>query len=100
MGTAIAHDALLVPQGILDAFSQNDAYVLHRVMGVHLQVSPRLQGQVHQGMACQQIQHVVKKRVARGNGGAPRAIQIQFHADVRFTRDSFARSIPHVPLLY
>ena len=100
VGTAVARNSLLVPQGVLDAFPQNDSYVLHRVVGVHLQVAAGLEGQVHQGMASQQIQHVVKKRMARGDGGAPGAVQVQFHADVRFTGDPFARSVPHVTLLY
>ena len=55
----LARNSLLVPQGVLDAFPQNYSYVLHRVVGVHLQVAAGLEGQVHQGMASQQIQHVV-----------------------------------------
>ena len=94
------NNALFVPQCIFNAFPQNDSHILHRVVGVYFQVSAGLKGQVNQGMAGQSIQHMVKKRMPRCDGGASRAVQVQFHADVRFTRDPFARSVTHATLLY
>ena len=53
VGTAVANNALFVPQCIFNAFPQNDSHILHRVVGVYFQVSAGLKGQVHQGMAGQ-----------------------------------------------
>jgi len=58
---AEASDAPFVAQGPGQRLAQCDADVLGRVVRVHLQVTTRLAEDVQQGVASEQLQHVVEE---------------------------------------
>ena len=88
-------NARLVPQGLSKGLTKDDAAVLHRVMGVHLQVSPAGERQVKAAMPGKGHQHVVEKAHARGHFRGTCAIQVQRQGDIGLFGGSGNGGGPH-----
>ena len=64
--------------------TQGDADIFNGVMSIDVQVTLGLDVQVNQAMACNLIEHVVKKTNARRQVGLTSAVQIDFDSDLSF----------------
>ena len=62
IGVAEANDALLAANGLGEGLAEDDADVLHGVVGVHLQVPLGLDAEVDQPVVGHLGEHVLKKR--------------------------------------
>ena len=83
---AVAGDALLVADRLVQGLAQSDTNVLDRVMGVDMQVAVGLNAQVDQSMARDLVQHVVEERQAGGKPGHPGTVEVDVDADGRLSR--------------
>ncbi len=75
---AVPPDPFLRPQRLGKRLPQRDPRVLHRVMEIHLNISVRLDLQIHQAVPRQKRQHVVKKRDLRPD----HALSSPFHGEL------------------
>ena len=64
--------------------AQGDAHVFHRVVAVDVQVASAVDVQVDQAVACDLVEHVVKKPDACVQLGLARAVEVDAHADAGF----------------
>ena len=70
-GPAVAVDAALVAEGLLEGLAEDDADVFDGVVGVDLQIALGLDLQIDQAVAAEQVEHVVEEPdagVRRGTG--------------------------------
>ena len=74
-------DAGLVPQGLGQCLTDGDADVLHGVVGVHLEIPPRLHGEVDPAVTTELAQHVVEEGQAGGHRGDPGPVDVDGHLD-------------------
>ena len=81
---AVAADAGLVAQRLLERLAEADADVFDRVVLVDVQVALGANREVDRGVLGQQRQHVVEKADAGGDIGLARAIQVERELNVRF----------------
>ncbi len=76
IGVAVAANTGLV-QRLVEGLANGDAEILHRVVGIDLQVACRLDVEIDQAMAGHLLQHVFQKGQARGNAECTGAVQVQ-----------------------
>ena len=82
----VAADASLVAHGLVYRLPQRDAHIFHGVMAVNVQITFGLDVQVNQAVACNLVQHMVKKTDAGVQTRHARAIQIDTHRDLGLGR--------------
>lgn len=80
--TAEALDANLVTQRLLESFPQDNAHIFNRVMGIDLDITFRLDGQIKEAVTRNRGEHVVEKGHRAFDVMLARSVQIQFDADV------------------
>jgi hypothetical protein len=78
---AIASDAPLVAEGLEKGLPQGDPAVLHRVMGINVQVALATQLEIAHRMLGKSTQHVIQKSHPGLHLGLALAINIEVHAD-------------------
>ena len=62
---AVPADSRAVTQSLVERISQSEAYILHSVVVVHVEISLCAQLQIDEGVLGQQVQHVIEERNAR-----------------------------------
>ena len=67
-----------------EGLAQDDARILHCMMHVDVQVAPVLDFEVEAAVPGETVEHVVEKPDAGGHDGAPYAVEINPHPNVRF----------------
>ena len=77
---AVAADAGLVAQGLLQRLAEADAHVLDRVVLIDVQVALGLNVQVDRRVLGQQRQHVIEEADAGGDLRCARAVEVQLEA--------------------
>jgi hypothetical protein len=95
-GGAVADDALLVAQRLLERLAQHDADVLDRVVDVHLDVAAGLDGEIHEAVLGPGLQHVAEEGNRRLDLGASGAVQVELHGDFRLLRLALDARLPPV----
>ena len=83
IGMAIAADALFIAHGTRERLANGDTHVFDRVVAVDVQIALGVHFQVDQAMACDLLEHVVKKTNTGVQAGLARAVEIQAHGDAR-----------------
>src|SRR5260221_13261441 len=83
VGMPVAPDAFLVTDGARHRLAQRDPDVLHRVMGVHLQVALCPNIEIEHPVARNLFEHVIEKRNARREGRPPAAVDVDRKGDLR-----------------
>jgi len=81
---AVAANALLVAERPRKCLSQHDPTILDRVVRVHVQITPAVEVQIHDGMPGKQGQHVVEERNAGFDFGPARTVETESDRDARF----------------
>ena len=84
VGVAVAADARLVADRLVERLPKGDADVLHRVVGVDVQVAFRLDVEVEHAVARDLLEHVLEERQAGGEPRRALAVQVEPHPDLRF----------------
>jgi hypothetical protein len=80
---SITPHADLAAQRLLHRLPQGDADVLDGVVRIDVQVALRLDVEVEHAVAPHLVEHVIEERDAGGEPGAPGAVQIDAHGDLR-----------------
>src|SRR3990172_4581425 len=86
VGVAEAGDPRLVPERDLEGLAEGDPDVLHRMMGVDVQVPPAAQLEIEPGVRGERREHVVEEADARRHLRSSRAVQVERERDVRLAR--------------
>jgi hypothetical protein len=74
---AVAPDSGAVCKGPVEGLAEANADVFGGMMAVNLEVAGAGHGQVDQGMASEQLEHVVEKTDPGRYAGSPFAIQVE-----------------------
>jgi hypothetical protein len=72
-----------IAQGLAERLAQHQADVLDRVVGVDLDVTTRVHGQIEQPVPRQRVEHVRQERHRRVERPGARAIEPQLDHDLR-----------------
>src|SRR5690242_16583098 len=75
---AITANPLFIPQSLRKRLSQSNPAILHRMMGIHLQIARTIQLQVDYCMLRKKGQHMVEKGYSRADGRLSPPINFQF----------------------
>src|SRR5437899_1481273 len=86
-----AVDSLLIAERLPHGLPEHDADIFDRVMLVDVQVAARFEFEVERAVPREELQHVVEKAHAGGDGVASAAIQAEPGADVRLGRRTAER---------
>src|SRR5262245_1660024 len=92
--SAVAADAFLIPERLSESLAEGDSAILHRVMGIHLQVAFAAELEVDYGMFGEESQHVIEERDAGADGGLALAVNLEAAFDARFFGDAAERRAP------
>ena len=84
VGMAIAADSSFIAKGLREGLSQSNAGIFHGVMKVYFDIAVRFEFKVHQTVAGEEGQHVVKERDLCANGTVSMAVNFELEADPRF----------------
>jgi hypothetical protein len=57
----VARDPFALAQSLIDCLAERDAQIFDQVVGVDVQITPRLDIQVNQPMPCDLLEHVFEK---------------------------------------
>ena len=98
MHVGIAGDASHVAERLFHGLPERDADVLGGMMVIDVQVAGGLDGQVDQGVAGQEIEHVVEKADPGRDRCRAAAVEIERDRDVGFVGGAFDRSFAHACL--
>ncbi len=95
----VAHYSPLVTQRLEKRLTQGNAYVLHRVVGIDVQIPFGLDSQVQRPMAGHLIEHVFQEAYPGVHPGFTTSVQIQVDRDRRFQGlpGHGSRTSAHVP---
>jgi len=85
-------DTGFISERLFEELSQNNAYILNRMMIVDLDIPICLHFQVEQTVAREKREHVIEKGYARFDSRFPRSINIQASRYFRLFSDTFGRS--------
>jgi len=91
---AVTPDALLLAQRPGKRLPEDDAAILDRVVGVHRQIAPATERQIHDGVFGKQGEHVIEKRDAGLDGRLARSVNVQLDRDASFLRRAFNCGLP------
>ena len=80
----VTHYTALVTQCLQKRFTQRNAHILDRVVGVDVQIPFGLNGQVQRPMAGHLIEHVLQEPYAGVHPGFATSVQIQVNRDPGF----------------
>ena len=83
---AVADEPFLSPSAFADRLPERDADVLHRVMGVDVQVAFGTHDEVEHPVPRELVQHVVEERHAGRELGAALAVEVDVDLDPRLLR--------------
>jgi hypothetical protein len=96
VGVAEAGDALLVAERLAERVAEDDAHVLHRVMGVDLQVAGGGHLEVEAGVGAERVQHVVEEPEAGRDLAAAAALEHERERDLRLAGPALHARLAHV----
>src|SRR2546428_618956 len=91
---AEAHDALLVAERLFDRLTEHDADVLDRVVLIDLDVALCLDGEVHEPVLGERLQHVAEERDRRLDLRGAGAVEPQRERDLRLLRLALHARLP------
>ena len=100
IGMAIAAQTFFIATGLGKSLPQRDADILHRMVGIDMQITLGFDRQINQPMTGDLIEHVIEKRHAAIQTGLARTIQIKMHADLGFESVAADFCLPHGMTLY
>ena len=89
------HDALLIAQRNPECLTQRDAYILHRVVLVDIEIALAHQRQIEPAMPRKQLQHVIEKPYPRLDRVHALPIDHQRQRDLRLRRIALDCPSPH-----
>src|SRR5256885_2904495 len=88
------HDPPLVAEGLVDRLAQHDADVLDGMVLVDLDVTLRLDGEVHETVLRPGLQHVAEERDRRLHLRGAGAVEVELERDLRLLRLAFDARLP------
>lgn len=80
----IAPNARFIAHSLSHSLAERDAHIFHRVMPVNVQIAFGMDRQIHQAMASDLIEHVVKKANASLQISLACAVEVDGHGDLGF----------------
>ena len=81
---SVTAQSFFIAHGFGNGLAQSDADIFNGVMPIDVQVTLGLDVQIDEAMACNLIEHVVKKTNARRQVSLAGAVQIDFDSDLGF----------------
>src|SRR5258705_101584 len=90
----VAHDPLLLTEGLPEGLTEDDAHVLHGVMLVDLDVALRVDREVHQAVLRPRLQHVAEERDRRLHLRGAGAVEVEVKRDLGLLRLAFDARLP------
>src|SRR2546427_55136 len=90
----VAHDSLLLTEGLPEGLTEDDAHVLHGVMLVDLDVALRVDREVHQAVLRPRLQHVAEERDRRLHLRGAGAVQVEVKRDLGLLRLALDARLP------
>jgi hypothetical protein len=82
----VADDVFAIGQGMSDRLTEQNPYILYRMMIVHVQVSLCTDAKIDVPMKGHQLKHVIEKPYARSDIPATAAIEIEDYLNPSFGR--------------
>ena len=80
---SVAQDALLVAHRLRERLAQGDADILHRVMGIDMQIAFGVHFDIHHPMTGDLVEHVLEEGHAGLEVGLAAAVEIHADRDLR-----------------
>ena len=83
-GLTVTYDAFFVPQSLLERLTNDNSHVFDRMVTINVQISRHLDGQIHQPVPGNLLEHVIEKPDSCFNGALTRAVKLEPHLNLRF----------------
>src|SRR5262249_39973557 len=82
---AVPGNARFIAERLRQGLAKTDADVLHRVVGIDVQVALGVDVEIDQAVAGEQVEHVVEETQTRGKLGRAGTVEVDAEGDFRFT---------------
>ncbi len=91
----ITGDAFHVSQRLLHGLAERDPDIFGGVVVINVEIARGLHRDVHAGMACQQIEHMIEEADSGRDGRVTAAVELDLDRDVGLLGDAFDEALAH-----